>query len=148
MLFMSPSSSRNFSRSWRMVSTRVFNRTMRFLMRRILSSRRVVTCHHSSSMLAHLLYVMLMNNKSLASDTGRQHHLQLTWQPCMQAWRKQVKASRNRATDLTVCTVGLLRTGSPALHSSSVIPDSFAQTCRSRGIKASTRLYRDCTQTL
>ena len=55
-----------------------------------------------------------------------------TCQICMQAWHKQVETSRNRAIDLTVCTVGLLRTGSPALHSSSVIPDSFAQTCRSR----------------
>ena len=46
ILFMSPSSSRNFSSSSRIVSTLVFKRTMRFLMRRILSSNNVVTCKH------------------------------------------------------------------------------------------------------
>ncbi len=46
ILFMSPSSSRNFSSSSRIVSTLVFNRTMRFLIRRILSSNNVVTCKH------------------------------------------------------------------------------------------------------
>ena len=67
--------------------------------------------------------------------TDSKHHLQLTCQICMQAWRKHV--------DLTVCTVGLLRTGSPALHSSSVIPDNFAQTCKIRASKGAPGCIQD-----
>lgn len=140
---MSPSSSRNFSKSSRMVSTRVFKRTMRFLMRRILSSRSVVTCCQSASMLVHEPNMMLMNSEKALWMSKQSHKPQFAAHTQMLHASIAVakKMCKNRATYLTVCTVGLLSTGSPALHSSSVIPDSLAQTYRRH---ASSDPKQDC----
>ena len=81
MLFMSPSSSRNFSSSSLIVSTRVFSRTMRVLMRRILSRSKVVTCRHKQTVKeSHPMQEQLTGTADIINSNNNQNNSNYTCQ--------------------------------------------------------------------